>query len=228
MTSNLKSESADRIAERFPGISADEQRLKMLEQRLRGLFGESEGDAHFSAGVPPQKDPADIFLLLHAVADQLAPPPADAYPRVVTAPLLQRLPVDPLLRSYLWELDGTRDLDEVTSFAPAPPEDLDRALRVCFALGVIIDSGKATTLTTVVGADGPSATEIFPGGWETALPPRKAPKASNKSLALDDLFGEEEESSHVVEDPIRKWFGSHHDRIRTAADHFAKIGRAHV
>lgn len=41
---------------------------------------------------------------------------------------------------------------------------------------------------------------------------------------MDDLFGDEEEAAHTVEDPIRKWFGSHHDRIRSASDHFAVLG----
>lgn len=143
---------------------------------------------------------------------------------MVTAPLLQRFPIDPELRDYLWELDGTRDMDEVASFAPAPPETTDRSFRVAFALEVVVDAGKATTLTTVIGAaepeEAPSATGVFPGGWETERPTRKVTKSSNNRLEMDDLFAE----SSAPEDPIKKWFGSHHERIRAAADHFAVLG----
>ena len=223
LQSNLKSETPERIAEKFPDSSPDEQRRRMLETRLRGLLSEGEGEVKFSSGSPPQKDPEDIIGLLHAVSDLLPSPPSQAYPRVVTAPLLQRFPVDPELRAYLWELDGTRDMDEVSSFAPANPDATDRAFRVAFALGVVVDAGKATTLSTVIGAaepeEAPNATGVFPAGWETERPTRKVHKPGNR-LGMDDLFSE----SAAPEDPIKKWFGSHCERIRAAPDHFAVLG----
>jgi curved DNA-binding protein CbpA len=39
---------------------------------------------------------------------------------------------------------------------------------------------------------------------------------------MDDLFGEADAAP--VADPIRTWFGAHHERIKAAPDHFAVLG----
>jgi tetratricopeptide (TPR) repeat protein len=222
--SNLKSETPERVAEKLGGITGDELRLRVAETRLRGFLGETEGEARFGPGPAPGREPEDIYGLLHRVADLLPPPPSGSYPRVVTAPLLQRFPLDEALRAYLWELDGTRDLDEVVSFAPAPPADLDRAFRLAFALGVVVDSGKATTLSSIVGTPeaAPSPTGFFPGGWETALPKRPEPtKTRSTTRDLSNLFDEDIAAPPA---PPKKWFGAHQERIRAAADHFGILG----
>ncbi len=222
--SNLKSETPERVAEKHGGLDGDELRHRVAEVRLRGFLGETEGEARFGPGPAPGREPEDIYHLLHRVADLLPAAPPNSYPRVVTAPLLHRFPLDEALRAYLWELDGIRDLDEVISFAPAPPADLDRAIRLAFALGVIVDSGKATTLTSIVGAPeaAPAPTGVFPGGWETAAPKRQeAPKAKTPLRDLTNLFDEDVAAPPA---PPKKWFGAHQERIRTAADHFGVLG----
>ena len=225
--SNLKSETPERVAEKNPGLGAEELARRVQEARLRGLLAEAEGEYKFTAGLAPQREPAEIVALLMAVADLLPAAPADSHPRVQTAPILARLPIDPGLRTYLWEMDGTRDLDEVTSFAPAHPDMLDRALRVAFLLGAVVDAGRATT-TTVTG-QGEAATGIFPAGWETARPAATPRKIGVHGLEGDDLFSgvEAVRAEPRREDPIRKWFGDHHPRIHAAADHFQTLGVHH-
>ena len=228
--SNLKSETPERVAEKNPGLGAEELARRVQEARLRGLLSEAEGEVRFTPGIAPQKEQAEIVALLMGVGDLLPEPGAESYPRVQTAPILARLPIDPGLRTYLWEMDGTRDLEEVTSFAPAHPDVLNRALRVAFLLGAVVDAGRATTATTVTGQAEDSrstATGIFPAGWETARPPAPpARKIGIHGLEGDDLFGSESapDPAPRKEDPIKRWFGAHHERIHAAADHFQTLG----
>jgi curved DNA-binding protein CbpA len=229
--SNLKSESPERIAERFPELSPEEQKKRLYEARFRGFLQEKEGDVRIVPAPPPSKDSIDVFALLSACADLLPSLPEEAYPNVVTASLLQRIPLSPALRDYIWELDGTRDMEEVTSFAPAPPDATDRAFRVAFALGAINNAGKATTFSTAVVDPNSSAgtpIEVFPSGWETSRP-QSSGKASTGLLG-DDLFGNQVDLGltpvRPVEDPIKKWFGGHHARIQSAENHFQLLGVA--
>lgn len=225
--SNLKSETPERVAEKNPGLGGDDLARRVQEARLRGILGEAEGEYKFTPGIAPQREAAEIVALLMSAADLLPAAPEGSYPRVQTAPILARLPIDPGLRTYLWEMDGTRDLDEVTSFAPAHPDVLDRALRVAFLLGAVVDAGRATTTATVTG-QGEAATGIFPAGWETARPAAPQRKIGVHGLEGDDLFGgiasPDAPRPERREDPIKRWFGEHHPRIHAAADHFQTLG----
>lgn len=135
--SNLKSESAERIAERLPGATAEQITLTAASIRLREAIAESGAEVVFHAEAPaPGFEPHELAALLWEAT--LPPLPSLGWPRSVGGTnTLARLPVDAELIHYLTELDGSRPLEDVLDFAPADPEQAVRAIAVAHVLGAI-------------------------------------------------------------------------------------------
>lgn len=137
--SNLKSESPERVMERFapaPELLGD----LVAATRLREALVEPRGEVALHPGAaPPSLEALDLPTLLWVASDALPPPPTGVWPRVPPegAPLLARLPLAPDVVRYLLELDGTRPVDEVLEFGPEEPELLSRALALGALLGAV-------------------------------------------------------------------------------------------
>jgi curved DNA-binding protein CbpA len=152
--SNLKSESPARVEERNPGASPSELRRALARARLAGLFYEKEGAVEWlDREEPPRREPEDLPLLLGLM--NLPAVPAGAFPRASAGgdDWIARLACTPAIKEYLRSLDGSRDAEDVLQFGPAPPDDIDGAIRAAWLLGAIVDSG-GQAVTYVVRTGG--------------------------------------------------------------------------
>ncbi len=200
--SNLKSESAERVAERFPGLATADLRRRIIEWRFRGGIGEIAGGVQFLEGVTsPQREPAALGSLLLSAADGLPLAPARWFPHAVDAEVLELLPVEREVVQYLASLDGSRAAEDIRDFGPTEPELLDRLLRVGLAIGGLEDTGHETVVTTVT---------------------REALAAGSRG-DIANLIAQEV-GTPVAVDPLVVRFGPLLERIPRAEDHYAVLG----
>lgn len=212
LQSNLLTESAERIGAANPQMDAAELTRAVAQARLLGTLKEGGGEYAWREGIlPPKREPADLAqALLEFGANR---PSISAYLKVVGAGCgwLRRQAMDPALADYLMELDGTRTVDEVVSFAPGAPEEIERWLRVGLTIGVFEDVGIESSTYEVrsvkrerryAGGVDDIAAMISEGVGQPAAAPKPAPVQDASSLR----------------------FGPVLERIRGAKDHFAALG----
>lgn len=144
--SNLRSDSAERITQQHSptGKTDDPAALAQAVARARiaAAMRETAGEARWVPNQPaPRSEPADFPDALWEIG---APrPPIHAYLAVVGAGAtwFNRQPIPTGLAQYLGDLDGTRTLDEVLSFAPSSPEATEKWIRLGLVIGALTDLG---------------------------------------------------------------------------------------
>lgn len=212
LQSNLLTESAERIGAGNPELRDAELNHAVAQARLLGTLKEAGGEYSWREGIAaPKREPADLpKAILQMGAGR---PPISSYLKVVGAGggWLKRQDIDPALAGYLTELDGSRTVDEVISFAPSVPEETERWLRVGLAIGVFEDVGIESSTYEVrsvkrerryAGGVDDIAAMISEGLGQPAAAPKPAATADAAELR----------------------FGPVLDRIRGAKDHFATLG----
>lgn len=202
--SNLKSESAERVAERFAGLSTPELRRRIIEWRFRGGIGELAGTVQFQRGVEaPQREPAPIGALLYASVEGLPLAPPVWFPHAVDRELIELLPAEPEVIAYLQALDGGRAAEDIRDFGPAAPEVLDRLMRIALAIGGLEDTGHEAVVTTVT---------------------REASRSPSSGQGDIANLIAQEVGTPIGVDPMVARFGPLMDRIPRASDHYAVLG----
>ena len=239
--SNLKSESPERLAVKYPSLSPEDLALQVLQVRVIEGITAAEGEVNWYAGTAaPTREPADIVALLWPVADQFPKLPADSFPRAVPAVAhrIARLPLLDTILTYLIELDGTRPLEDIVDFGPADPETLLDALAIAAELGAVDLHGAETTNATIVpgAAAKPApppprtgATDIADLireeiGAERSAPPDEAPATERRTPPVEAPATHIVRRPHSGTDQVTARFGAELSRIRAAADHFATLG----
>ncbi len=210
--SNLKSESAERLAEVDPTLQGEALAVAAGRSRLAGALRESGGEARWIAGAPaPRQEPVDFPAVLWDAGTRR--PPITAYPKIVGAGggWLHRQPMPPGLADYLSELDGSRTLDEILSFAPGGPEAAERWVRILFTMGAIVDAGIESATYEVRSVH---KKRDWGGGVDDI--------ASMISEGLGQEVAPKPKSAPV--DPLAARFGPVLARVRAAADHFSVLG----
>ncbi len=210
--SNLKSEGAERVAEQQPGLSAEALLVEAGRVRLAGALRETGGEARWIPSAPaPRREPVDLALGVWESGPRR--PPMSAYPKIAGAGggWVQRQAMPPELAAYLVDLDGSRTLDEVLSFAPAAQDVVERWIHIAFAVGALVDVGIESATYEV----------------------RSVSKKRDWGGSVDDIAsmiseGLGQEPSHAptaaVTDPLTVRFGPALLRVRGAEDHFAALG----
>jgi tetratricopeptide (TPR) repeat protein len=215
--SNLKSESTERVRERYPDESVEQVAARLGLFRLEAALQDDRGTTRWNDGAPaPRREKVDLVGAILRSDTPLEP--VSGFPRAVRGRLaaLSALPIEPLLRDYLRDLDGERPAEEVVAFAPAPPAATDRALAMAVLLGAVEDStsGGASAIVTAV------------------------PDARRNAGGIDDIMGmiseevggaSEPRAAAVAsvtdaDDELRRTFGPTLQRIRNAGNHFETLG----
>jgi curved DNA-binding protein CbpA len=184
--SNLKSESAARVIEQEPTLQGSALTARVADVRFREQVGEPAGTVTWHAGAAaPQRESVDVVRLLWSVAERLPALPDQAWPTLAraSAAVIDRLPVEPEVRAYLLELDGTRPIEDVLAFGPADPTRLAAALGVGVAVGAVelVDAPLASVVASAAGS-----APVAVGQAEGNAPLSAAPAAP---IDLDDIAG---------------------------------------
>ncbi|GDX81536.1 hypothetical protein LBMAG42_33470 [Deltaproteobacteria bacterium] len=210
--SNLKSEGTERLVEQQPGLSGDALLREAARVRLAGALRETGGEARWIPNAPaPRREPADLSQAVWDSGPRR--PPMSAYPKIAGAGggWVQRQAMPPDLARYLVELDGSRTLDEVLSFAPAGQDVVERWIHIAFAVGALVDVGIESATYEVRSV---SKKRDFGGSVDDIA-----------SLISEGLGQEPTRApTATVADPATVRFGPALPRIRGAADHFAALG----
>jgi curved DNA-binding protein CbpA len=136
--SNLKSESAARLAEREPELAGAALAARVAGVRFSETVGEAVGTVTWHEGArAPNEERADVEPLLWLVAGRLPALDERAYPTTTLPGALDRMQLEAPTLDYLRELDGTRPLEDVLAFGPTDPARLARAIAVGVAIGAV-------------------------------------------------------------------------------------------
>lgn len=210
--SNLMSESPERVAERNPALEGPALSQAVTQSRLLGTLREGGGEYIWREGIsPPKREPADLPAALLEIG--VGRPSISAYLKVVGAGggWFQRQKMAPELASYLTELDGTRTVDEVVSFAPGEPQETETWLRLALAMGAIEDVGIESSTYDVRSV---RRDRRYAGGVDDIA-----------AMITEGLGGTAAPAAAPAPvDPAAVRFGPALERIRNATDHFATLG----
>lgn len=212
--SNLKSEGTERLVEQQPGLGGEALLREAARVRLAGALRETGGEARWLPNAPaPRREPADLAQAVWEAGPRR--PPMSAYPKIAGAGggWVQRQAMPPELAGYLVDLDGSRTLDEVFSFAPAGQDIVERWIHIAFAVGALVDVGIESATYEVRSV---SKKRDFGGSVDDI--------ASLISEGLGQEPSRAPTATVAVGDPATVRFGPALSRIRGAADHFAALG----
>lgn len=210
LQSNLKSESPQRVKERFPELDPEDLRVKVAEERLRGALEELDGTVQGHIGVePPSRESLDLLALLWRVADTLPGPPDQSFPRLRPggAALVNLLPAPAALLEYLVDLDGTRSLEDVVSFGPCDPQLIGNGVAIATLLGAVetqteeVPNALVTTQRIGLAPMATATRQKTPETPPPATPPRAAPtptRVTEEDIGnlIDEAMGGESIEAH--------------------------------
>ena len=164
--SNLKSESLARLKEQFPHESEASLLSRQGRLRLMNALSATDGDYDFAANVPPaERRPTDLLSVVWSAIDRVLEPSAidarltglgNRFPLCAPQGVsLEDLPLEGLLRDFIYTLDGSRSLDEVMEFQPTEPELAKRALYLALISGVVsFQEEESGVFASVTGGSG--------------------------------------------------------------------------
>ena len=140
--SNLRSESPEKLAELDPTLVGPVLATAVGRARVIGALKEAGGELRWlSDATAPKAEPVDLAAAVYESGTRR--PGISSWPKLAGAAgaWLSRQDMPRELQAYLSDLDGTRTLDELVSFAPGGPEAAERWIRIAFTIGAIIDAG---------------------------------------------------------------------------------------
>ncbi len=140
--SNLRSESPEKLGELDPSLSGPALVEAAGRARVLGALKEAGGELRWLPdAAAPKTEPVDLAAVVYEAGTRR--PGISAWPKLAGAAgaWLSRQDMPQELRAYLVDLDGSRTLDELLSFAPGGPEAAERWIRIAFTMGAIIDTG---------------------------------------------------------------------------------------
>lgn len=202
--SNLKSESIERLKERYPEASPSQLERMQSQLRLRNAVRLTEGDWEFKANVAPkERRPFDLVAgCWHLIQKDLPEEQIDArlvghderFPRLADSNVrVDKLPLSSELKDMLRELDGTRTLEDVIDFAPAEPAVARKALYlglICGCVSFDEEGDFAEVRATVeTDLDEPSSAiaDLIAGSMGSDGPPDEEPTLTVDPTADADI-----------------------------------------
>jgi len=178
--SNLKSESAERVAERFPGVSPADVPRVQAAVRLGAVLALPGSPFEWHAGQePPRPLPLSVAEVLHEAltvgmdGETLLLRIGSGNPSLVGAPpvAVESLPVSSRLQEWLAALDGEQGVREVLQFGPEDPDACARALYLARLLGIVDVVAEPVRRITAEGVGGAGGEVSFRGRSTRAEPP---------------------------------------------------------
>ena len=209
--SNLRSDSAERVAQGQPGLDGAALAEVVGKTRVAAALRDQAGEARWVPGQPaPKREPVNFA---EAVWSMGAPrPPIHAYLTTSGSGSgwFARQAMPPLLAQYLAELDGTRTLDEVVGFAPSAPELTERWVRIGLAIGALSDLGVESDAYEVRTVNRKRA---WGGGVDDIA-----------GMIAEGLGDRAPNTPRTSTEVVAQKFGQIQTRVNESADHFGVLG----
>lgn len=163
--SNLKSESMARLQELHPTEGETTLHTRQARLRLMNAMSAAEGEFEFRPNVPPkERRPVELMPVVWQAIDRTMEPEAinqrlaglgNRFPMCSPQGVaLEDLPLDNVLRDFIYTLDASRSLDEVLEFLPTEPELAKRALYLALIAGVVSFQAEESDVFTSVKGQG--------------------------------------------------------------------------
>lgn len=162
--SNLRSESAERIAERQPDLTPEQVATKQGRKRVLGVLTQTQGEWTFTPNEVPKRraavdlpkvawsalnGPLDATLAERQLAGLGARFPTLRQQGVA----LDELPLVGDALGLIEDLDGQRPLDDVLEFCPVQPDEARRILYLAMCFGLVQFGASEGLFAKVEGAD---------------------------------------------------------------------------
>ncbi|MSQ01455.1 MAG: hypothetical protein EXR71_06130 [Myxococcales bacterium] len=214
--SNLRSESPETLSELDPTLVGAALVTAVGRARVLGALKEPGGELRWMPdATAPKAEPVDLGAVVYEAGTRR--PGISSWPKLAGAAgsWLSRQDMPHELQAYLADLDGSRTLDELLSYAPGGPEAAERWIQIAFTMGAIIDTGIES-----------SPYEVRNVKKQGASPGPAAGSVDDIASLISDGLGQERPATPVASpiDATSVRFGPALPRIRNALNFFAVLG----